>query len=52
MSKMRYFNNKFLKIAKRRELCAPSAQLTFGDLKLRNLSKLRFFKRIMTKSNY
>jgi len=53
MSKMRYFN-KFSKIAKRWGLCAPSAQVTsdFGDLKLRDLSNLCFFKRIMTQSNF
>jgi len=53
ISKMRYFNNIFSKIAEHWGLSAPSVPLTldFGDLKLRDLPKLRFFKRIMTKSN-
>jgi len=42
---MHYFSNKFSKIAKR---CAPSS-FDFGDLKLRDLDKLWFFKLIMTK---
>jgi len=52
MSKMHYFSNKFSKIAKRWGLSAPSP-LTFdvGDLKLRDLTKLWFFKLIMMKSN-
>jgi len=51
MYKMRYFNNKFSKITNRWGLSALSAPLTFdfGDLKLRDFSKLSFFKRIMTK---
>jgi len=51
MSKMRYFNNKFSKIAKR---CGRGAQLTSDicELKLRDLPKLRIFKRIMMKSNF
>jgi len=44
MSKIRYFNNKFSKIAKRWELCTHSVPLTsdFSDLKLRDLSKSVF----------
>jgi len=38
MTKMRYFNNKFL-------------TFDFGDLKLGDFPKLRFFKLIITKSN-
>jgi len=51
---MRYFNNKFSKIAKRWKLCSPNAQLPsdFGDLKLRDLLKRIFFKQIMSKSNW
>jgi len=41
MSKMRHFINKFLRIV--------NYNLRFGDLKLRDLAKLQFFK--MTKSN-
>jgi len=39
---MRYFNNKFSKIAKRWELSAPSSLLPFDidELKLRDLAKL------------
>jgi len=53
MSKMPYFNNKFSK--------SPSAggpppqrpiYSRFGDLKLRDLPKLCFFKQIMTKSDF
>jgi len=51
---MRYFSKKVSKIAKRCELSAHSAALTFdfGDLKLRDLPKLYFFKLIMMKSNF
>jgi len=54
MFKMRYFSNKFSKIAKRWELSAPSASLPFdiGDLKLRHLVKLWCFKLIMAKLNF
>jgi len=54
MSKMRYFSNKFSKIAKRWELSVPRASLPFdiGDLKLRDLAKLWCFKLIMAKSNF
>jgi len=50
---MRYFINKFSKIAKRWGLSAPSTPLTFnlGDLKLHDLAKLKIFKLIITKSN-
>jgi len=55
MFKMRYFNNKFLKIAKRWRLCSPSAPLTsdFGDLVTCNcvICPKVFFKRIVAKSN-
>jgi len=51
MSQMHYFKNKFLKIAKRWGLPAPLT-FDFSDLKLRDLSKLRFFKLIMSKSNF
>jgi len=49
MSKMHYFSNEFLKIAKRWELSAipfPQRLLTFniGDLKFRDLAKWWFFK--------
>jgi len=54
MSKIRYFNNKFSKIAKPWGISVPSAPLAsdFCDLKLRDLLKLWFFKLIMTKSNF
>jgi len=54
MSKMRYFSNRLLKIAKRWELSAPNASLPsdIGDLKLRDLAKLWCFKLIMAKSNF
>jgi len=54
MPKMRYFSNKFSKIANRWELAALSASLPFdvGDLKLRDLAKLWCFKLIMAKSNF
>jgi len=53
MSKMRYFSNDFSKIAKRRGLSAPlPLSFNFGDLKLRDLAKLWFFKLIMAKSNF
>jgi len=39
MTKMHYFNNKFSKIAKRWELCAPLTS-DFSDLKLRDLPKI------------
>jgi len=45
--KMYYFSNKFSKFFQR-WAHHPSA----GDLKLRDLVKLCFFKRIMTKSNF
>jgi len=53
MSKMRYFNNAFSKIAKWWRLFALSSPLIFdlGDLKLRDLPKLWLFKRIITKWN-
>jgi len=44
---MHYFNNKFLKIAKRWGL-----RFNFGDLKFRDLTKLRFFKLIIMKSKF
>jgi len=49
MSKLRYSNNKFSKIAKRWWFSAPSATFTsdLGDLKLRDLLKLCFFKVLM-----
>jgi len=49
MSKMRYFNNKFSKITKGWGICTPSAPLTsdFGEINLRDLPKLWFFKLIM-----
>jgi len=47
MSKMHYFNNKFLKIA-----TAPFKPFNFGDLKFRDLDKLSFFKLIMIKSKF
>jgi len=43
---MHYFSNKFSKIAKR------PLVFNFGELKLRNLAKLCFFKLTMTKSNF
>jgi len=51
---MHYFSNKFSKIAKR---CVRSPLIfNFGEQKLRNLTKLCFFKLMMTieiqKSNY
>jgi len=52
MSTKPSFSNKFSKIAKHWGL--PPQRLlifNFGDLKLRNLAKLWFFKLIMTKSN-
>jgi len=56
MSKIHYFSNKFSKIAKRWVLSVPSGQrpISFdvGDLKLRDLAKLWFFKLIMVKSNF
>jgi len=55
MSKICYFNVKFSKIAKRWGLFAHSCiplKPDFDDLKLRDLLKLRFFKRIMTNSNF
>jgi len=53
MSKLRYFNIKFSKIAKRWGLSASSVLLTpdFGNLKLCDLPKIEFFKRIMTNAN-
>jgi len=53
MSKMHYFSNKISKIAKRWS-SPPQPPLTFddGDLKLRDLAKLWFFKLIMTKSKF
>jgi len=50
MSKMHYFSANFSKIARRWGL-HPQRSLTsdFGDLKLRGLTKLWFFKLIMTK---
>jgi len=52
MFEIRYFNNKFSKIAKRWRLCVPNASLIsdFGDLKLRDLLKTGF-QTDMTKSN-
>jgi len=54
MSQIHHFCNNFSKIAKRWGLFAPNASLTFNfdDLKLRYLTKLCFFKLIMTKSNF
>jgi len=46
---MHYFSNKFSKIAKR---CSSPPPALFGELKLRNLGKLWFFKLIMTKLNF
>jgi len=50
---MRYFSNKFSKIANSLGALRPQRPLAFdfGDLKLRDLPKLCFFKLIMTKSN-
>jgi len=51
---MHYFSNKCLKIFKHRGHSSSfSDLLTFdlGDLKLRDLAKLEFFKLIMMKSN-
>jgi len=54
MHNMYYFSNNFSKIAKRWGLSAPQRPLifNFGELKLRNLAKLWFFKLIMMKSNF
>jgi len=54
MPKMHYFINKFSNIAKRWWLSAPQRLLIFniGDLKFRDLTKLWFFKLIVTKSNF
>jgi len=50
---MHYFSNKFSQIAKRWGLSAPSAPIFgFGDLNLRDVAKLCFFKLIMMKSNF
>jgi len=52
MSKIRYFSSKFSKIAKRwRSLPQRPFTFDFGGLKLRDLTKLWFFKLIMTKSH-
>jgi len=48
MYKMHYLNNKFSNIAK----CLLPLTFDVGDLKLRDFSKLCFFKLIMTKSNF
>jgi len=52
MSKMHYFNDKFLKIFKRWRFLDFSTRKTFhiGDLKFRDLAKVWFFKLIMIKS--
>jgi len=56
MSKMRYF--KSIKIFKNPQALPPPpppyrpTTFNFGDLNLRDLSKLCFFKRILTKSNF
>jgi len=55
MPKMHHFSNKFLKIYKRWGLAYhPQHPLIFniGDLKLRDLTKLWFFKLIVSKSNF
>jgi len=44
---MHYFSNKFFK---NRQF--KNRPLNFSDLKFRDLAKLRFFKLIMTKSNF
>jgi len=49
---MRYFSNKFSKIAKLwSALCAP-LPFDIGDLKMRDLAKLWCFKLIMAKLNF
>jgi len=45
MSKMRYFNNKFSKIAKRWRFSAPLTS-DFGDLKFRDFPKSGFSNRL------
>jgi len=50
MSKMHYFSHKFSKIAERWSFPPLQCRLfNFGDLELRDLAKLWFFKLIMTK---
>jgi len=49
---MHYFSKRFSKIVKRLGSPSPSPlNLRFGDLKLRDLAKLWFFKLITTKLN-
>jgi len=47
---MHYFSHKFSKFAKRMEPLHPKRPFSFdfGDLKLRDLAKLRFFKLFMS----
>jgi len=54
MFKMHYFSNIFSKISKRWGLSSPQRPLisNIGDLKLRDLAKLWFFKLIMMKSSF
>jgi len=53
MSKMQYFGNKFLKIAKPWGFSAPALIiLQCCDLKLCDLAKLWIFKLILTKLNF
>jgi len=54
MSKIRYLITNFQKSSSALRLCAHSVPLTydFGDLKLRDLPKLWYFKRIMPKLNF
>jgi len=50
---MQYFRNKFSKLAKRWDPLLPAPLIfDFGDVKLRDMAKLLFFKLIMTKSNF
>jgi len=54
MSKMHYFSDKLSKIVNHWGISASQCPFTFnfGDLRLRALAKLWFFKLIMTKLNF